>query len=568
MAKKIIEFSEELSVTLCGQAGQGIKTIENIMSKILKKSGYNVFTTTEYMSRIRGGFNSTEIRISSKPVMAFVEKINILISIGRKTFGHLEEKIDEDTIVVGEKAETKIANEYIEVPFEKIATEVGNKIYSNTVAVGLTCGLLGINKELFLNYLEKYFSKFSEKIILENIEAAKKGYSVGEELSLEKIRINIPVNHEIDSQIILDGSEAVSMGAIAGGCKFISAYPMAPSTGILKFLAKEGKKFDIIAEQAEDEIGAINMCTGAWCAGARAMVTTSGGGFALMGEGLSNAGIMEIPIVVHLAQRPGPATGLPTRTVQGDLELALYSGHGDFPRILYSPRTLQDCFLLTGKAFNLADKHQIIAIILTDSFLVNSTYNIPAESLDFEKVSIEHAFVKTEKDYERYKLTEDNISPRGVFGYGEGLISYDSHEHTEDGHINENFELTVKMQEKRIKKLDDVEIEPPELTGKEDYKILIVGWGSTYGVIKEALDKINREDISFLSFSQVYPLHKSTEGYMKKAEKVIIVENNLTGQFAKLIRMYTGIEIKNKILKYNGLPFSVEEVVREILKKI
>lgn len=568
MSNKIIQFKEELSLVLCGQAGQGLKTIEDILSNILKKSGYNVFTTTEYMSRIRGGFNSTEIRVSSKPVSAFTDKIDILISIGHEDFDHLENKVDQDTIIAGELVKTGVKNEFMEVPFEKIASESGNKLYASAVAAGFISGLLNVDINLLSEYLRKYFFRFPEKVIEGNIDAAKKGYDRGTELFRGKIEISISRDTALDGHIILDGSDAVSFGAIAGGCNFVSAYPMAPATGVLTFLSRVSKKFGIVAEQAEDEIGAINMCIGAWSAGARAIATTSGGGFALMCEGLSLAGIMEVPLVIHLAQRPGPATGLPTRTVQGDLELSLYAGHGDFPRVLFSPRNMEECFSITREAFNLADKYQIPVFILTDNFIINSSSNIPLENLKLSEFKIDHCFTKTDKNYKRYKFTKDGISPRGIPGYGEGLVSYDSHEHTEDGHVNENFEITVRMQDDRMKKLEGVkkEVFEPELLGKEDYNTLVIAWGSTYGAVKEALFRIKRDDISFLSFNQVYPLHHKTEDYLRKAKNIIIVENNLTAQFAKLIRMYTGIEITKKVLKYDGLPFSVEEVTEKIIK--
>ena len=550
-----------LSIVICGQAGQGIQTIEDILSRVTKNSGYNVFATKEYMSRIRGGFNSTEIRISEKPVKAYSDIIDILIPIGNDNLDHLEKKVTEKTLIIGEKISTK--HKFTEVPFVKIASELGNKIYSNVIAAGMAAGILNIEEEMMFDYIRKYFSKYGEEIVKKNIEAAGKGYEIA---STVNIKISIKKDDLIKDHIIMTGTEAVALGSIGGGCNFISSYPMSPGTGVLTFLAKHCKDFGIIVEQAEDEIGAINMAAGAWCAGARAMVTTSGGGFALMGEGLSLTGIMEIPVVIHIAQRPGPATGVATRTLQGDLELALYSGHGDFPRIIFSPTGIEDAFYLSARAFNMADKYQVPVLILTDQFLVDSYYNINIDKLRFSDVNIKNYFIETDSNYKRYKLTEDGISPRGIFGHGSGLISYDSHEHDEEGHITEEFDIAVKMQNKRMKKLEAIreEVIEPELTGSENYDILVIGWGSTGGAIKEAIDRLKRYDMAFLCFNQIYPLHKKTEEYIKRAKKVIIIENNLTGQFSKLIKLNTGIEIEDKILKYNGLPFSVEEILKEM----
>jgi 2-oxoglutarate ferredoxin oxidoreductase subunit alpha len=283
-----------------------------------------------------------------------------------------------------------------------------------------------------------------------------------------------------------------------------------------------------------------------------------------MTEGVSLAGMLESPIVIHLGQRPGPATGLPTRTEQGDLELALYAGHGDFPRIIFAPGTLEDAFHLTRKAFNLADKYQIPVLILTDQYLVDSYYN--TTSFEISDIKVEKYVVKTSKDYERYVLTENGISPRGIPGFGAGLVAVDSDEHDQAGHITEDLDLRTRMVDKRLSKLELLkgEIIPPKLVGPEDYKNLIVCWGSTYSIVDEAVKNLNRDDVAFLHFKQLYPLPNETADYFQKADKIMIVENNATSQFAKLIKLHTGIDIENKILKYNGLSFYVEELTERL----
>ena len=354
------------------------------------------------------------------------------------------------------------------------------------------------------------------------------------------------------------------MGAIAGGCNFVSSYPMTPSTPVLTFLARHSKEFNIVVEQAEDEIAAINMALGAWYAGARGMVTTSGGGFALMAEGLSLAGIIESPIVIHLAQRPGPATGLPTRTEQGDLLFALFAGHGEFPRIIFTPGTLDEAFYLTWKAFNLADMFQIPVFVLTDQYFIDSYYNIP--KLGISKIKIEQHITVTDPDYKRYTLTDDGVSPRGIPGKGNGLVVVDSDEHDYEGHITEDHDVRINMVDKRLRKLDSIikEAFPPKLVGQEDSRNIVVCWGSTYNIVTEAIERLERDDVSMLHFKQVYPLHTDTHKYLEKAENRIIVENNATSQFGSLLKLFTGIDIQTKILKYNGLAFSVEELTEEL----
>ncbi|MGQ9627141.1 MAG: 2-oxoacid:acceptor oxidoreductase subunit alpha [Anaerolineae bacterium] len=560
-------MKDDISIVLCGEAGQGIQTVENILTRILKLSGYNIFSTKEYMSRIRGGSNSTEIRVSSKRVFAPTNKMDILVPLSKGAIPHLEKRLSGETIILGEK---ELFGEecrgpwcdFIDIPFTKMALELGNRIYSNIIAVGAISAFFRVEIEVINDYLKQIFATKGEDIIKGNIEAAKIGYEAGIDLlNSGKIKVGVQKNAQLKDEILLSGVEAVALGAIAGGCNFVSFYPMSPSTGVSVFLAQHSTEFDIIVEQAEDEISAINMGIGAWYAGARAMASTSGGGFALMVEGLSLAGMLENPIVIHLAQRPGPATGLPTRTEQADLLFALHASHGEFPRILFAPGTIEDAFYLTQKAFNLADKYQIPVFVLTDQHLIDSYYNIP--SLDLSSLRVEKYIVETGADYKRYKLTEDGISPRGVPGFGVGLVSVDSDEHDEEGHITEDLDLRIKMVDKRLKKLELIkdEVIPPELVGDEDYKVLVIGWGSTYHVVKEALGKLGRDDLSFLHFKQVYPLHPDTPSYLERAEKIVIIENNATSQFGKLIKLYAGIDVKSKILKYNGLPFSVEEVI-------
>jgi len=308
------------------------------------------------------------------------------------------------------------------------------------------------------------------------------------------------------------------------------------------------------------------MAIGAWYAGARAMVTTSGGGFALMCEGISLCGMIESPLVLHLAQRPGPATGLPTRTEQGDLNLVLYAGHGEFPRIILAPGTLDEGFYLTQKAFNLADKYQVPVFILTDQFFVDSVYNTPF--FQMKDVHVEKQFVKTDKNYKRFLLTEDGISPRGIPGFGDGNVCADSDEHDECGRITEDHDLRIRMVDKRMKKIEAIEsdIIPPILTGDNDYKILVLCWGSTVNTVREAVENLGNREISVLHFSWLFPFPDNIHTYLKKTARVIIIENNSSSQFSQLVKLKTGYSIDNRILKYNGLPFSVEEVQNEIQK--
>jgi 2-oxoglutarate ferredoxin oxidoreductase subunit alpha len=573
MESPVASNKKDVSVVLCGQAGQGIQTVERILVRLLKLSGFHVFATKEYMSRVRGGNNSTEIRVSSTRVSAFLDRMDILIPFHEGALKHVEKRFSAQTLILGDENTVSRDSQQngiqsIPIPLSRMATDIGGKIYMNIIAAGVVLGIFQVEQDLLTDFIREYFSKKGKDTIKNNLEAIQKGWEIGNKLlDSKKTDVALQKDNSVREDILLNGAEAVGLGALAGGCNFLSSYPMSPSTGVMVFLSKQMSDFDIIVEQAEDEISAINMALGASYSGARSMVTTSGGGFALMIEGVSLSGMLEMPVVIHLAQRPGPATGLPTRTEQADLELALYSGHGEFPRILFAPGTLKDAFSLTQKAFNLAAKYQIPVFILTDQYFMDSYSNVPVFNLKGMKV--EKHIVKSEKGYTRYKLNSSGISPRGIPGFGDGLVGVDSDEHDQEAHITEDLDLRRKMVEKRLRKLDSIkkEVLPPELIGNPDYRNLIVGWGSNYGVITEALESLGRKDISFLHFKQVYPLHEETKKYFEKAERVIIIENNATSQFGKLIKLYAGVDVETQILKYNGLAFSVEELAEKIQKK-
>ncbi|MHA1947250.1 MAG: 2-oxoacid:acceptor oxidoreductase subunit alpha [Candidatus Hodarchaeales archaeon] len=569
-----IESKNSISIVLVGAAGQGIATVESLLTKVLKKSGLHVFSTSEFMSRVRGGTNSTTIRVSSERVRAYCDKIDILVPLSKESISHVKHRLTKLSCIIGDKK--LFENEplakshvFIDTSYEKVALEVGNRVYSNSVAVGLLAGLLQMDRKLIGEMLTNRFDSKGTEIVKKNLEAANRGCDLADSyIASNRLPMEIKLSKQpsVSSELFMTGRDAIALGAIAGGCNYVVFYPMAPSTGIGTFLAQNRLDFGIISDQTEDEISAVNKAFGAWYAGGRALVTTSGGGFALMTEGISLAGITEMPLVIHLGQRPGPATGMPTRTEQGDLELALYAGHGDFPRVIYAPGSLKEAFKLTQMAFNIADEWQVVVIILTDHYFINSSYNLP--SLEHENLSIKKSIIETDEGYQRYTITSNGISPRGIPGYGDGTVRVDSHTHTEDSQITEDPEIRQKMVEKRLTKLNSLKTNAlkPKLQGVTDYKTLVVSWGSTYHLIQEACKRpvFTSKKVAHLHFSQVYPLHKSVKEILQKAAKVIIVENNATAQFSKVILLETGVQIKTKILKYSGYSFSVEELVNKL----
>jgi 2-oxoglutarate ferredoxin oxidoreductase subunit alpha len=376
-----------------------------------------------------------------------------------------------------------------------------------------------------------------------------------------------------DSKILINGNQAIALGALAAGCKFYSAYPMTPSTSIMNYLASKMDEAKVVVEQAEDEIAAINMAIGASYAGVRAMTGSSGGGFALKVEALGLSGMMEIPLVIAEVQRPGPTTGFPTRTEQSDLKFVISSSQGEFPRMVIAVRSPEDAFYQTVRAFNLADKYQIPVIIMSDQYLADYTKTV--EPFDFSKVKIERCLADgnsyAEKKYNRYEVTENGVSPRLIPGkYPECPVCVDSDEHDETGHITEEAAVRVAMVDKRMRKLDYLkeELLEPEFIGNENPDILIVAWGSLYGPVKEALEMLNGKgetNYSALVFGDIWPLPvKKIEEYSRKAKKLINVEQNATGQLASVICEVTGIKCSQSVLKYDGRPISSKEIFEKI----
>lgn len=554
-------IQDDLSLVLCGAAGQGIQTIEQVLTQVLKRAGYHIFAVKEVMSRIRGGCNSTEIRISNRPVRAFLERIDVLVPLSAEAVAHLGGRVTERTVVIGSRRAAGAALNLHEVDFEGMGKALGNTLYANAVAIGVVCGIVGVDVSVVEGLLAERFASKGKAVVAGNVAAAKAGYGKGRQLAEAGVATaDLQPDASVREALLIDGAAALGCGALAGGCNFVSSYPMSPSTGVLVFFAQHARDLGTVVEQAEDEIAAVNMCLGAWYAGGRALVTTSGGGFALMTEGLSLAGMVESPLVVHVAQRPGPATGLPTRTEQGDLDLVVHAGHGEFPRLVLAPRSLEDAFDLTRRAFDLADRFQVPVIILTDQFLMDSLANVG--DLALQDGGIKHHFVPTGADYQRYRFGGTPLSPRGIPGYGTGLVCLDSDEHDEAGHITEDLALRVKMVDKRRRKLDDLPDEPwcCKRIGSPDADWLAVCWGSTGAALAEALALPGLESIAGLLVQQVYPVPETVRVAVTGARRVVVLEGNAGGQFANLIRRTTGVAPERRILKYNGLPFSVEEV--------
>ncbi len=547
------------TVCLAGEAGQGIQSTEAILASLAKKAGFHVFATKEYMSRVRGGVNSTTLRFSSAPVTSLVTGADLVVPFSKEALDHVADRIGPRTVIVADAEATGIETD-APVPLTKIAADMGGRIYESTVAAGLIAGILGIDPALTGEAAAARFAAKGAAVSGKNGEAALAGHARGAALAA---RFKVPKAGAIPGELTLSGADAIALGFLAGGCDYACGYPMSPATGVLERLARYSLSHDLITEQVEDEIGVINMALGASYAGARAAVSTSGGGFALMEEGLSLAGMIETPVVVHLAQRPGPATGLPTRTEQGDLNLVLHAGHGDFPRLILAPGTIPEGYALGAKAFELADRYQVPALVLTDQYYVDTYYDVPA--FQPPKAPAKRHIVKTAADYRRFAPGENGVSPRGVPGYGEGIVCADSDEHDEGGYIVEDAAPRIAMTDKRLRKGAALarEFIPPTRVGPADAKRIVIAWGSTFPMVADALAALAEGSAALLHFSWLYPL-PDLSALFDGVELIVAVENNATGQFADLIEKEARVRIAKRILKYDGRPFTVEELTERL----
>jgi 2-oxoglutarate ferredoxin oxidoreductase subunit alpha len=569
----------DLNIKVGGAAGQGLQTTGMTLARTLKKSGFHVFATQHYLSRVRGGHNTFKIRISDSPVSAMTESVDLLLALDAESIEkHLSDitngvvVVDADTVKVNSSSES-----IFHVPMLKIAKDVsGDKIYSNSVSMGAVVGLLCLEMSNLEEILKASFKKKGEEIIQKNISAARAGYDYVKENYPGGCKFAVSDSGEKEKMMLINGNQAVGLGALAAGVQFLAAYPMTPSTGVMTYVAANADKFNAVVEQAEDEIAALNMVLGASYAGARAMTTTSGGGFALMAEALGLSGITETPAVIFLCQRPGPATGLPTMTEQGDLQFVLTAAQGEFPRCILAPGTPEECFYLTAEAFNIADKYQIPVFVLSDQYLADSLFT--SKRFDPSKITVERHLLsdqdlRTKKEqYKRYKLTPQGISPRALPGQEGVLVLSDSDEHDEFGHICEDADNRIKMNDKRMKKLEVLRDEMPvaKVYGDSGAKLSLIGWGSTYGPLAEVVDILKAEgkSVNLVHFTHIHPLPvEATRKLFSKSKKTVCVENNSTGQFARHLKLEADVSIKDTVLRYDGEPFSPEFIIAALKEK-
>jgi len=570
----------DLNIMVGGEAGQGIQTIGFILGKALSRGGLHVFTDQDYESRVRRGHNFFRVRVKDIPVECQTEKLDMLVALDKNTLDLHIQELKADGLIFADAAALQIETgekRLLDIPLEKIAVDAGaSKLMSNTVAVGAVLGVFGFDFEILADVIRWNFARYSREVQEDNIKAARAGYDFALDKVPQASRLNIG-SSRVEDCVFINGSEAVSLGAMAAGCKFLAGYPMTPTSPIIEYIADKGRDHDITVIQPEDEIAAINMVLGAAFTGVRAMTATSGSGFALMVEALGFAGIAEIPCVVALGQRPGPAVGLPTRTEQGELLLAVRVGTGEFPRAVLAPANMEEAFYLTAKAFNLAEKYQLPVIILTDTHLANSFSSVA--KFDLDKIRIDRgdlisvASAAGLKDYHRFAVTESGVSPRLIPGSSRFLVAADSDEHDPDGHMTESAQIRNEQVAKRLRKYQGLSknMGQPYFQSVPDAALTLIGWGSTLGAIKEASSILKSQGLSsnVLHLSEIWPFPvDAVASALKQTPRSVMIENNATGQMASLLHSQTGIQVSARINKFDGRPVSPQFIIDELKKGV
>ncbi len=559
------------TLTLGGMAGQGLVTISDLLLKLLARAGYHLLATQDYMSRVRGGHNFIQIGIDADRIFAPQPIINILVALDSRSIDEHRHELTAGSIVLHDsdnKPPDINGVRFAGVPMNRFANKAGNPVYANAVALGAIAALLEIGMKGVDSLLNEHFGKKGEAAVEKNVAAAHAGYDHIAKYYAETTSSLPPVKQK--TRMLINGAQAIGLGMMTGGLRFISAYPMSPSTSIFNYVTASAAELGILSEQAEDEIAAVNMALGASAAGVRTAVTTSGGGLDLMAEGISLAGVAETPIVIANIMRPGPATGLPTRTGQEDLNLVLNIGHGEVPRFVFAPGTAEEAFYTAIHAMNLADKYQAPVFLLGDQQLVDSYVTL--DRLNITKVRIKEHLAdpaKVPAPYQRYRITPNGVSPRLPYGTPGVRVMYDSHLHEEDGHITENADIVRAMVEKRFRKLKGMvkETGKPIWYGNKKPAITLACWGTSYGASREAVDALNRAGIKagMAHFNRLAPF-PSREARVLLANKkhVHTVEGNFTGQLAQLLARETGIHSGMPVTRYDGRPITARHIIDKL----
>ncbi len=575
---------KDLALMIAGKAGDGVLFTGNVLAKLLKRHGWEIVTSRDFPSNIRGESTSYAVRASLDSIYGLSDQVDILLAFDCESIlTHLPEIAANGIVFCDGQGLTALPPEQARdksfhlFSLRALAREqFGQEIFKNVIALGALCYVLDLDASLLDGIISEMFLKRKgEQVVQKNVQAARFGFKRAREITADSEKHPLARKPDND-RILISGNEAIGLGALAAGCRYFAAYPICPASEIWQWLVHHLPDFGGAVVQTEDELAALNMALGASFAGARAMTSTSGPGASLMMEAFGLAGMAEIPVVIAHVQRLGPATGMPTKSQQGDVLQWIFGSHGEFPRIVLAPGTVGECFELTVGAFNLADKYQCPVIILTELDM-GQNYRT-TRAFDFSGIRVDRGkLLRPEEllgmaEFKRYELTEDGISPRSLPSWKNGSHLAESLEHDERGYRDEDPLNRRRMMEKRMRKLDQAspDLYSPQVWGCQKAEVGLIGFGSTLGAILEAMEQLRVKGIPsrFLQLRTLWPFPAAeVRQFLGESQDIFVVEHNFSGQLATLIKSQISPcgELKN-ILNYSTLPFTPREIVEPVLR--
>lgn len=567
----------QLSWKVGGQQGEGIESTGEIFSIALNRLGYYLYGYRHFSSRIKGGHTNNKIRVSTSQIRSISDDLDILVAFDQETIDlNYKELHDKGIMIADAKFDPKQPEDtnaaLFAVPFTEIATELGTSLMKNMVAVGATCAVLNLDIKVFEEVVQEIFGRKGQQVVDKNMEAIQAGFDFMKEKLSDDVELMELEKADGLKRLFMIGNDAIALGALAGGCRFMAAYPITPASEIMEYLIKKLPALGGSVIQTEDEIAAVTMAIGANYAGVRSLTASAGPGLSLKMEAIGLSGITETPLVIVDTQRGGPSTGLPTKQEQSDLMAMIYGTHGEIPKIVLAPSTVQEAFYDTAEAFNLAEEYQCPVIVLSDLQLSLGKQTV--EPLDFSKVEIRRGKLVTEElpeienkgYFKRFEVTEDGVSPRVIPGMKNGIHHVTGVEHDETGKPSESAANRNAQMDKRFRKIENIKFNTPvhKHAPHEEADLLIVGFNSTRGAIEEAMSRLEQDGIK-VNHAQVRLIHPFPTDellpLLKSAKKIAVVENNATGQLANIMKMNVGhAEKVHKLLKYDGNPFLPHEI--------
>ncbi len=574
------EYKEDITVMIGGQGGDGTITVVSLLGFVFRKLGLNIYDARNVLSRIRGGHADGIIRACSGEIYSTGDQIDVLVAFDEDAVRAGISELSSSGLIVYDESKGKLSESLMKPGIAVYSAPLGNmaasqlrrNIFKNTAAFALLGRILGIEDQMLLEVVKSRYERRGKESYESNLKALEIGFGVASKL-VKTPRFTLK-HDKSNGRILSTGNEATAFGFVVGGGRFFVGYPITPATDIMEWLVPRLPKLGGVVKQAEDELAVINMAIGAACTGARVMIATSGPGQSLMTEGVGHAGEAEVPIVIVECQRVGPSTGEPTKNEQSDINHVVFGSHGEFPRFVLAPGTPTDCFYITNQALNFAEKYQLPVFLLLDQALCQNSATI--EPFDISSVKIERGKLATEEtlskleSYKRYEITDDGVSLRSIPSQEGGLFQVTGNEHNEFGLVSVDRINRLRMMRKRMTKLEIAKRDLPRGInhGRIDAKVGVIGFGSTYGPIVEAMSELEQDGllVRFHQIRTIWPLlEDDLQSFIDTVDSVFVIECNYQGQLANLIRSKLGNTAKiNSITKFDGSCFKPKEIVNAI----